>query len=100
MLLGLELSRMHATPASPHFHRMLQVQHLVVDDVLNHKSGNSRMIEYAADDNSIVRGVIVAEAIAGPVAAPTHLWTRQQAMKKLNIEFLKDRLQIVDETLR
>ena len=79
---------------------MLQVKHLVVDDEFNHKAGNTRMIEHATDDNRIVCGIIVTEPISRPLAAPTHLWTRQQAIKKLQIELLKDRFQIVDETSR
>ena len=86
---------MHAAPASPHLNRMLQVKHLVIDDVLNHKAGNPWMIEHPTDDNGVVRGVVVAEAITRSLTAPTHPRTCQQPVKKLDIEFLENRLKIV-----
>ena len=55
---------MHAPAAAPQLHRMLQVQHLVVDDVFEYISGYRRVIEDATDDDGIVRRIVVAEDAA------------------------------------
>ena len=58
---------MHASPASPQLDRMLQVQHLVEEDVFDGVARDARVVEDAADDDGVVRGVVVAEAAAGVV---------------------------------
>src|ERR1700726_2911977 len=56
MLAGVHLKfrRVHAAPAPTQSHRMLQMQHLVVDDVLEHIGRHCDVIEDAADDDRIV----------------------------------------------
>src|SRR2546421_681690 len=56
-LLGLELGRVHAAPAAAEFHRMLEVQHLVVQQVLEGKARHARVVEDAADHDGVVGGI-------------------------------------------
>ena len=42
----------------------------------------------------------MAQPITGPLAAPTHLRTRQQPIKKTNVELLKNGLEIVSYPVR
>ena len=57
------------------------------------------MVEDAANDNRIVRGIVVAEAVAGPVAAPGHLWAGHQAMEKSSVELFEYGFQVVTAAL-
>lgn len=51
---------MYAALAAAHPYRMLQVQHLVVDNVLHGATGNTQIIEDATHDNRIVGRIIVS----------------------------------------
>ena len=62
---------MHASPTAAQLDWVLQVQHFVVEDVLDDVAGDAWVVEDAADDDGVVGGVVVAEAIAGVVAAPS-----------------------------
>src|SRR5438105_1244492 len=86
---------MHAPAAASQFDRMFQVQHLVVDDVLDSKSRHSRTVENPAYDDGVVRGIVVPQAVARMLAAPRHLRTRQQRVKQFCIQIVKDALEIV-----
>src|SRR6266850_1854422 len=81
-LLRDELPRMHAPAAAAQLHRMLQVQHLVEDDVLNHKSRHARVVKYPADDYCVMGRVVVAEAVAGVITAPRELRTSHQTVEE------------------
>src|ERR1700726_2823952 len=98
-LLRLKLGGVHAPAAAPQSHRVLQVEHLVIDDVLDRGARNTGMVEDAANDNRIVRGIVVAEAVAGPVAAPGHLWAGHQAMEKSRVEVFEYGFQVVTAAL-
>jgi len=97
--LRLKFARMHAAAAATQFHGMLQVQHLVIDDVFHGVRGNSRVIEYTAHDDGIVGGIVMAEAVAGVVAAPCHLGSGQQAVEESRVQVLENIFQIVGSTL-
>jgi hypothetical protein len=60
----LKVGRVHTAAAAPKSYRMLEVEHLVIHDVFDGETGNPGMIEDAAHHDGIVRGIIVAEAIA------------------------------------
>jgi len=70
--LGLKFGRMHAAAAASELDRMLEVQHLVINDVIHDIAGNMRVIESAADDDGIVSRVVVAEPVSGLDRAPGH----------------------------
>src|SRR5258708_31682320 len=61
---------MHTSPAAPEFHRVLQVQHLVEENVFDRVARHARMVEDAADDDGVVRRIVVPEAAAGVILAP------------------------------
>ena len=52
---------MDTTPAAPQLHGMLQMQHLVIDDVLHCIKRHLKTIEEPADHDGVVRGIVVAE---------------------------------------
>jgi hypothetical protein len=70
-LFGLKLAGMHTAPAGFDANGMLEVQHLVVEEVLNGAARGVGSVEDATDDDSVVRGVIVAEHAAGVVSGPS-----------------------------
>ncbi len=74
---------------------MTQVQHLVVDDVLDRITGNRRVVEDPADYDRVVGGVIVTEQIACAPLAPTHSRPGHHAAEVTKIQFFKDQIQIV-----
>ena len=65
------------------------MQHLVVDDVLDDVARHARVVEDPADDDGVVGGVVVAEAIAGMVAAPGELGSSHEAMEKAMVEVVE-----------
>ena len=75
---------------------MLQVEHFVVDDVFQHIGRHRRMVEDAADDNGVVRGIVVAENAAGLGLAPTHAGAGEQAVKESSVQVLEDGVEIVE----
>jgi len=81
-LFRVKFVGMHATPAAAQFHGMFQMQHLVINDVLDCVAGNSRLIEDAAHDDGIVGGIVVAEAVAGVIAAPCHSRSGEQPVEE------------------
>ena len=76
---------MDAAAAAVELHRMPQVQHLVINDVLDSISGNRRMIEDPADNDGVVGRVIVAEQVPGASLAPTHSRPRHHAAEVAQI---------------
>ena len=79
---------------------MLQVQHLVVEDVLHRGAGNSGMIEDAADDDGIVRRIIMPKAISRAIAAPCQLGTGHKPMEESHVQIFKDSFQVVGASVR
>lgn len=45
----------------------------MIEDVLEHVSGHAAIVENFADDDGVVGGIVVAEAVAGVLAAPCKL---------------------------
>ena len=97
-LFRLELRRVHASPAPTQSYRMLQMQHLVVDDVLQHVARHLGMIEYAADDDRVVRRIVVAQDAARLRLAPAHARPRHQPVKEARVQLFKHHVQIVEMT--
>src|SRR5579871_3409680 len=70
LLFRLKLCRMDAAAAAAQFDRMLQVQHFVIKDVLQDIAWHSGVIENPADDDGVVRGIVMPQAVAGALLAP------------------------------
>ncbi len=75
------------------------MKHFVVNDVLDGASGNSGMIKDPAHHNRVVRGIIVTQAIARMLAAPSHLRSRQKSMKELRIQVFEDSFEVIGVSL-
>src|SRR5437667_9460015 len=91
---------MHAAAAAPQPDRMLQVKHLVVNDVLDGEAGDSGMVEDPAHHDGIVGGIVVPQTIAGMLAAPRHLRSCEPPVKKPGVELIENGLQVGGVPLR
>jgi hypothetical protein len=67
---SLKLAGVHAAAAGFDADGVLQVEHLVVEEVLDGATRGIGTIEDAADDDGVVGGVVVAEHAAGVVGRP------------------------------
>ena len=97
---GLEFRRMHAAAAAPQPDRVLQMEHLVVNDVFQHEAGHAGMIEDAADNDRIVRRIVMAEYAAGLSLTPAHARPCHQSMEETAVQVFEDFIQIVKMTSR
>src|SRR5512146_2187632 len=95
LLFGLKFQRVHATPAAAQLYWMLQVQHLVINDVLHRIPRHVRMVEYSADYDRVVRRIIVSQTVARVILAPGEMWPRQQPKEKSCVQVLKKLVQVV-----
>src|ERR1700730_3126489 len=78
---------------------MLKVQHLVIDDVLNRVARHQELVKDAADDDRIVRRIVVPKNSPRLRGTPTHARPPQQAMKKSPIQILENSIEIVEASL-
>src|SRR5690242_19037639 len=72
----------------------------MVNDIFHDRARYSRMIKYPADDNCVVRRIVMPQAIAGAILAPSHLRPSEQSMKKSRVEIIKYFFQMIGVTLR
>src|SRR6266702_2619539 len=86
---------MHASSAPPQLDWMLQMQHLVKQNVFDGVARHARMVEDAADHNSVVRWIVVAEAAAGVVPAPGELRAAHEPVEEAAVEVVEDFFQMV-----
>src|SRR5450631_263261 len=86
---GLKFRGVDTAAAAPQSHWMLEMEHLVIHDVLDGGAGHPRMVEDTTDDDGIMRGIVMAKAVASAIAAPCHLRPSQQAMEESYIEIFK-----------
>ena len=91
---------MHTSPAALQLHRVLQVQHFVVEDVLDCVSGDARIVEDSADDDGVVGGVVVAEAAAGVVLAPGELGAAEESVEEAAVEVVENFFEVVVVSMR
>src|SRR5207237_4873625 len=90
LFLGHKLRRMHTTPAASEFDRMLEVQHLVINDVLDSVTRHPRMIEHPAHHDGIMRRIVMVQAVAGMIAAPGHARPPEKAVKIPTVQIFKN----------
>src|SRR5437762_834982 len=74
---------------------MLEVEHLVVEEVLDRAAGGVGTIEDAADDDGVVGGVVVAEHAAGVMGAPGKCGAAEEAVEEAGVQGLEDFVEIV-----
>src|SRR5580700_3013425 len=86
---------MNAPPAPTQFDRVFQMQHLVKQDVFNGVSGHARVVEDAADHDGVVRRVVVPEAAASVVPAPSELRARHKSMEETVVEIVENLFEVI-----
>jgi hypothetical protein len=97
---GLEFARMDAAPSGFDADGMFEVEHLVVEEVFDGAARGVGTIEDARDDDSVVRGVVVAEHAASGMGGPGEGGTAEEAVEETGVEGLEDFVEIVVMTLR
>jgi hypothetical protein len=94
-LFIMKFPRVHAAAAPPHFYRMLQMQHLVKQNVLDRITRHPRMIKNAADNNRIVRRIVMSQTAARLFSAPGELRAPHQPMKKSPVQIVENFFQMI-----
>jgi hypothetical protein len=77
-------------------HGVLEVEHLVVEQVLDGVARAGGAVEDAADDDGVVGGVVVAEHALGVVLAPGELGRPSSPPKKREVQRVEDLFEIVE----
>jgi len=75
--------------------RVLEVEHLVVEEVLDGAARGVGTVEDAADDDGIVGGVVVAQHAACVVRTPRKGGAAEEAMEEAGIEGFEDLVEVV-----
>ena len=86
---------MHASSASSQFDRVFQMEHLVVKDVFHDIPGHTAVVEDLADDDGVVRGIVVAKPDAGVLAAPSKLRTAHKAVEEAAVEVVENFFEMI-----
>jgi hypothetical protein len=86
---------MHGAAAAAKLDRMPQMQHLMIDEIFNGIERNARRVKNAADDDGVMRGIIVAQTSQGLVTAPGHLWSSHKAVEEAKIQVVKNLVEII-----
>jgi hypothetical protein len=94
-LFGLELAGVDTAAASLDAYGMLEVEHLVVQQILDRTTRGVGAVEDAADDDGVVSGVVVAKHAAGMMCAPRQGRAAKQAVEETCVEGLEDLIEIV-----
>jgi len=87
---GLEFTGVDAAAEAAHFYGMLEVEHLVVEQVFEGVAGAGGAVEDLAYDDGVVGGVVVAEGALGVVLAPGEVGSAEQAAEETQIETVED----------
>jgi hypothetical protein len=74
---------------------MFQVEHLVIEEILNCAAWGVGTVEDAADDDGVMSGVVVAEHATGVVGAPCERGPTEEAVKEASVERLEDFVKVV-----
>jgi hypothetical protein len=94
-LFGLELAGVDAAAAGFDSDGVLEVEHLVVEEVLDGAARGVGAVEDAADDDGVVGGVVVAQHAAGVVGAPGEGGAAEEAVEEAGVERLEDFIEVV-----
>ena len=80
--------------------RVLEVQHLVIQQVLDGVARSPGAVEDPADHDGIVGGIVVAEHALRYVGGPGQRGAAQEAMKKTRVEGFEDFVEVELVSLR
>jgi hypothetical protein len=94
-LFGLELARVNATAAGFDANWMFEVEHLVIEEILDCAAWRVGTVEDAADDDGVMSGVVVAEHATGVVGAPCERGPAEEAVEEASVERLEDFVKVV-----
>src|SRR5262245_18964419 len=75
---------------------MLDVKHLVVENVLDEPFGYVFRVQCLAYRDAVVNAVVMPKDASGSTLRPGDCWPRQFIPKEPTVELRKDLLQIVD----
>lgn len=98
-LICFEFPGMNAASEAMHLDRMLEVKHLVVEEVLNRVTRAGGTVEDAAYDDGVVCGVVVAKGAASHAFAPSEFGTAEHSMKKADVERIEDFFEVIEVAL-
>ena len=87
---GLEFTGVDAAAEASHFYGMLEVEHLVVEQVVEGVAGAGGAVEDLAYDDGVVGGVVVAEHAASMVGGPGQRRATQEAVEEARVERFED----------
>ena len=65
------------------------------EDVFDYVAGDSGMVEDSADDDGVVGGVVVAEAVAGVVAAPGELGASHESAEEAAVQVFENFFEMI-----
>jgi hypothetical protein len=85
-LFGLELARVDAAASGFDADGMLEVKHLVVQEILDGAARSVGPVEDARDDDGVVGSVVVAEHAAGVVGAPGEGGAAEESVEEAGVE--------------
>ena len=92
---GFELAGVHAAADTAQFDGVLEVKHLVVEEIFEGVAGAGGTVEDAADHDGVVGGVVVAEGALGQVLAPGELRAAEEAREEADVEGVEDLIEVV-----
>src|ERR1035438_5567590 len=90
---------MDTAAQSAHLDRVLQVEHLVVEQVFDCVPWARWPVEDAADDDHVVGRVIVAQRPLSKMLAPGEIGPAEQPAEEARIEGVEDFFEIVEAAL-
>jgi hypothetical protein len=89
------------TPAKPaHLHRVLEVKHFVIQQVLDRVTRTRGAIEYPAHHDRVVGGIVMAEGASRQVLTPGEFWPSQKTAEEPEVECVEDFLKIEEAAVR
>src|SRR5258708_22270 len=74
---------------------MLEVEHLVVEEVFDGAARGVGAVENAGDDDGVVGGIVVAQHAARVMSAPGEGGAAEEAVEETGVEGLEDFVEIV-----
>lgn len=92
--VGLKLAGVDAAATSLYPDRVLEVKHLVVEQVFDGAAWRVWAVEDAADHDGVVGGVVVAEHAAGVVRAPGEDGTSEEPVEEAHVERVEDFVEV------
>ncbi len=92
--LGFELAGVDAAAQAARLDGVLEVKHLVVEQVFDGVARAGGAVEDAADDDGVVGGVVVAERALGVVFAPGEFGAAEEPAEEARVERVEDLFEI------